>query len=107
MLWENPNPSSPMNQATLTTSESITNFEKYEILYTPFATASNRICSSGLIPTSKDTILFSNGSEGYCRRIINVNGNNQINVQVGVIGSTSEINTACIPYQIYGYFRKS
>lgn len=106
VLWNNPNHTSPMEGTVLTLSESIDNFNKYEVLYKPSASVNNVLLTTGLLPVGLGTSMIMNGSEGYCRRAVRID-KNQANIGVGVAGATSTNNIVCIPYQICGYYRKS
>lgn len=54
LLWTNPNPTSAFSGQTITLSDSISNYDFYEVIYSEYA-GNNPYGSSGRIPTSHVT----------------------------------------------------
>lgn len=101
ILWENLDTTSSFSAQTVTLSESLSNYDKYEIIFKQGSGSSDlRVLSTGIIPTLYGTILSYAVNNRY--RLVDVPNGNQINFQSGM-NNNSVDNTKCLPLYIIGY----
>lgn len=100
-IWTNPNPTSNFGAQTITLSESLDNYEYYEILFRQ-TTNTARIMSTGRIPVGNGTILFWCTSYIFWRPTdITVSGSS-ISFEKGRKNNGDD-NTATIPMYVIAY----
>lgn len=106
ILWTNPSPTSSFSAQTVTLSETIANFTKYEILFKN-TNLVNTIFSTGKLPTSFLTQLCFPIGTIRARNITALSGTSLTFSESGYYGTygggyTTD-NNGCVPYQIIGY----
>lgn len=101
ILWANSNPDDDFVAQTVTLSESLSNYDKYEIIFKQGSGSSDlRVLSTGIIPTLYGTILSYAVNNRY--RLVDVPNGNQITFQSGMNNNSAD-NTKCLPLYIIGY----
>lgn len=101
ILWENLDTTSSFSAQTVTLSESLSNYDKYEIIFKQGSGSSDlRVLSTGIIPTLYGTILSYAVNNRY--RLVDVPNGNQITFQNGMNNNSAD-NTKCLPLYIIGY----
>lgn len=107
ILWTNPNPTSNFTAQTITLSETLLNYDCYEILFTQAklssdpTNAANRLMSTGKIPVGYGTILNYAVNNRY--RLVNrPSVNTQLSIQDGYNGGQVD-NEKCTPIYVIGY----
>ena len=101
ILWENLDTASSFPAQTVTLNESLSNYDKYEIIFKQGSGSSDlRVLSTGIIPTLYGTILSYAVNNRY--RLVDVPNGNQINFQSGMNNNSAD-NTKCLPLYIIGY----
>lgn len=101
ILWENLDTASSFSAQTVTLSESLSNYDRYEIIFKQGSGSSDlRVLSTGIIPTLYGTILSYAVNNRY--RLVDVPNGNQITFQNGMNNNSAD-NTKCLPLYIIGY----
>lgn len=107
ILWTNPNPTSSFASQTITLSESIANYDCYEIIFTQAALRSdptdlaNRLMSTGKVPVGYGTVLNYAVNNRY--RLVNrTTGNTQMTILDAYNGGQVD-NDKCTPIYVIGY----
>lgn len=107
VLWTNPNPTANFAAQTITLSETIANYDCYEIIFTQAAFKSdptdlgNRLMSTGKIPIGYGTVLNYAVNNRY--RLVNrTTGNTQMAIQDAYNGGQVD-NNKCVPVYVIGY----
>ena len=105
VLWSNSNLTTNFSSQTITLSDSLNNYDFYEIIYKQNTTA-QRMMSTGKIPSTYGTIL--NTTIGYIHfRPVNYASTTTLeianNMSVMTLGTTTTDNSFNIPYKVIGY----
>lgn len=98
-LWENPNPTASFTGQTITLSESLENYNCYEIIFKQSKT-NERYFSTGKIPVGHGTILNAYANN-YRATGTSVSGNTISFEDASANGSTN--NEYVIPIYVIGY----
>lgn len=100
-LWENPNPTASFTAQTITLSESLANYNCYEIIFKQSNT-NERYFSTGKIPVGHGTILSYVTSNNSYRATGSTVSGNTIAFENAYVGSTAN-NGNVIPIYVIGY----
>lgn len=101
LLWTNPSPTSSFASQSISLSESLENYNFYEIIYKQ-GNDTNRCLSSGKIPVGYGTILnYSVNTIRYRTTQESLTGSS-ITFSDGSVGGNTN-NTTCIPLYVIGY----
>ena len=101
LLWTNPNVTADFTEQDIILSDSINNYDGFEVVYTYSSTVSGTAFTSGLIPKDKGTVISSNAGVYYYRTISAPSGTT-LHIGGGYVSGNPN-NTATIPYEVYGY----
>lgn len=101
ILWTNSSPTSSFSAQTITLSESLDNYNYYEILFRQSNTSA-RIITSGKIPVGYGTILSWNTTINMYRPTGTTVSGNTISFEDGKTTNGTD-NTTTIPLYVIGY----
>lgn len=101
ILWTNPGPTSSFSAQTITLSESLDNYEYYEILFKQTNT-NDRTMTTGKIPVGYGTILSWNTSINMYRPTATTVSGNTISFEDGKTTNGVD-NSTTIPIKVIGY----
>lgn len=100
-IWTNSNPTTNFAAQTIQLSESLNNYEYYEILFRQ-STNDGRIMSTGKIPVGNGTILHWNTANNFFRPTGTAVSGNTITFENGRMGNNND-NSFTIPLYVIGY----
>ena len=102
-LWTNANPTASFSSQTITLSESLANYNCYEIIFKQNKNATNeRYFTTGKIPVGHGTILSYITSNNTYRATETTVSGNTISFENAYVGSTTN-NDSVIPIYVIGY----
>jgi hypothetical protein len=101
ILWRNTGPQYGFGADTIQLSETLNNYDMYEIIFQQSATTS-RMMTTGRIPVGNGTILFWGSGTVYSRPTATTVSGTSITFEHGKNGSSQD-DSSTIPMYVIGY----
>ena len=107
VLWANPSPTSSFAGQTITLNDNISNYNYYEIIYRQ-TSGVGIYYSTGKIPSGQVCKMMIFAATMYTRTLQDISGTscqvgNCSNYTTYGSSTSTNVNDACVPYQILGY----